>query len=558
MPVLSRGTSSDDADRHLEGQLAPTASAVAVGSSNDEHPPSSDRKLPWRWMLLAIGVLIAVVAAVVFSGRSTDDTDEAEAEPLRAVEAVQQDLIEFTDLDGTMRYALIQPVTAGTDGTVTEVVADGDTIVRGDTLYAIDGLPAVVFYGEVPLYRSLTDGSEGPDVEILEANLASLGYNHTEDDDGEEIDTGFTVDGVFDGATADAVIRWQEDLGVDETGSIDPALIVVVEGPAIVSNLAVDIGSRAQNGSSLLELNVVSTVSAFYASHTGEITVEAPSGPVGSGDVIYVVDEQPITAIVAPDDVETLSFDRDLSEGVEAGDDVLALEEMLSALGYDAGGDLEVDDEFDNATTEAVQDWQGDLQDRWEDVDDDGIVDSDQIVVVDEGLSLGEVTERDSDNVATGSELFSTTSDRATRIVATAIDVADQDDLVEGQQVDIEFPDGSVVAGTVIDVATSSTVDPANADADPQLSVEIALDSVPASAEPLNELDVEVKLVERIAEAATVVPVSALVATGNGGFAVEVASGNTTSFVAVEPGMFADGFVEVSGIEPGTAVVVPQ
>ena len=43
------------------------------------------------------------------------------------------------------------------------------------------------------------------------------------------------------------------------------------------------------------------------------------------------------------------------------------------------------------------------------------------------------------------------------------------------------------------------------------------------------------------------------------GFAVEVVTGSaSTQFIAVDPGMFADGFVEVTGIEPGTAVVVPS
>ena len=65
-----------------------------------------------------------------------------------------------------------------------------------------------------------------------------------------------------------------------------------------------------------------------------------------------------------------------------------------------------------------------------------------------------------------------------------------------------------------------------------------------------------VKLVDEMATGVTAVPASALVATGDGGYAVEVVDGGTTSFVAVEPGMFNDGMVEVDGITPGTDVVV--
>ena len=55
------------------------------------------------------------------------------------------------------------------------------------------------------------------------------------------------------------------------------------------------------------------------------------------------------------------------------------------------------------------------------------------------------------------------------------------------------------------------------------------------------------------------VPVAALLALAEGGYAVEVdAGGGATRLVAVEPGFFADGLVEVSGgLEPGDRVVVP-
>ena len=74
----------------------------------------------------------------------------------------------------------------------------------------------------------------------------------------------------------------------------------------------------------------------------------------------------------------------------------------------------------------------------------------------------------------------------------------------------------------------------------------------------LNQVDVQIKLVKKIAAGATVVPVSALVATGDGNFAVEAATTPGTTFVHVDPGMFIDGWVEVTGIQPGTQVVGPS
>ena len=58
-----------------------------------------------------------------------------------------------------------------------------------------------------------------------------------------------------------------------------------------------------------------------------------------------------------------------------------------------------------------------------------------------------------------------------------------------------------------------------------------------------------------------VVPVDALLAQANGGYAVEVVSGGRHHLVAVTPGLFDDaaGLVQVTGttLAPGQHVVVP-
>ena len=62
------------------------------------------------------------------------------------------------------------------------------------------------------------------------------------------------------------------------------------------------------------------------------------------------------------------------------------------------------------------------------------------------------------------------------------------------------------------------------------------------------------------AEGVLAVPVEALVALAEGGYAVEVAgSGGTTTLVGVNIGAFATGLVEVTGeLHEGDAVVVPS
>ncbi|MEM7325085.1 MAG: peptidoglycan-binding protein [Actinomycetota bacterium] len=504
---------------------------------------------------VGLGVVGAVAAAILLAGSDEPAADTAEQETIRAVTAEQRDLIEYQDLDGTFTYATTSTVRAAGAGTITSVAADGDTLDRGDIVYEIDATPTVLFHGDTPFYRPLVEGDEGDDVLALEENLASLGHHIEEpDEDGDEVDTGFVVDGVFDGPTADAVRRWQADLGLPETGRVELGAATVAAGPVIASSPVVEPGVTVQPGAPILNLSVVGTGDVFYADRSGELIVTAAAGPITSGDVLFTDDGSPVTAIVTDD-----PFDRDLSLGVEDGDDVLLVEEMLVSLGHDARGDLVPDEEFDELTTEAIEDWEEALQDTWDDdLPVDGILSLDQIVIVPPDAAVETVVARDGDVVATGSALFQWDGDGRQRVVTTAIDVADQDRLVEGESVTIEFPDNTEVTGVVDHIATSTSSDPTQPDAEPQLAVEILVSDVPASIAALNQVDVEVKLVDSLVSDATVVPASALAATADGGYAVEVVDGTTTRFVQVETGKFADGFVEVTGIEPGTAVVVPS
>ena len=70
----------------------------------------------------------------------------------------------------------------------------------------------------------------------------------------------------------------------------------------------------------------------------------------------------------------------------------------------------------------------------------------------------------------------------------------------------------------------------------------------------------DVEVIGDRADAVLAVPVTALIALSEGGYAVEVVAGDgSTYLVAVDPGLFADGRVEVStdGLEDGTIVVIP-
>jgi multidrug efflux pump subunit AcrA (membrane-fusion protein) len=95
-----------------------------------------------------------------------------------------------------------------------------------------------------------------------------------------------------------------------------------------------------------------------------------------------------------------------------------------------------------------------------------------------------------------------------------------------------------------------------------EVRIDLADESLVAG---IDEAPVDVDVASSTAEAVLAVPVEALLALAEGGYAVEVVASDggdqegSTRLVAVEVGTFADGLVEVTGdVEPGDVVVVPR
>ena len=537
----------------------PAADTVASAAPAEERatvvsepmaPPKRSRRGLVVGGVLALAAVAGGVALVATGGDDAPATTDGE--PIRAQVAEVRDLVETSSLDGTLRFADVESVTALTDGVVTGLPVDGSALGVGDVAYEINGSPTVAIHGDIPLYRSLAEGSEGDDVLLLEENLVAMGHHLGEGSTTEdEVDDGFVVDGVFDAATERAVERWQDELGVPVTGVVAPTDVLVVPGSAVVSSSAVEVGDRVAPGAPIYELRPTGTVESIHAAHTGEIELVAEAGSeLDSGVIAYTVDDLPIVTVVTTQDM-----DRVLRAGVADGDDVEVLEAMLLGLGYDADGELEVDDVFDDATEEALLDWQDDLEETYDEFVVDGVFDPADALVLPTATTVGTPAAEGRDVTASGSVLWSTATSTSIRVVDTSVEVVDRASVSEGATLDVELPDGTVVPALVVDVADSSTLDPTDPTADPMLAVELRLDEVPAEYADFGELDVDVLIVDRRADGVVTVPVSALVSTGDG-YAVEIVDGATTRFVAVQPGMFADGFVEVSGIDAGTAVVV--
>ena len=184
---------------------------------------------------LGAAALLAIIgggAAFALSGNSGEGAATASGSmPTDSGKVERRTLAERLTVGGTIGYAGESTVLARLSGTLTSLPKVGDTIKRGEELYALGGEPVLLMYGEVPAYRNLADGiDDGADVEQLEENLAALGYEPG------------TVDEEFSSTTADAVGAWQEDLGLEATGAVELGRVAFLPGPRRVTEVKATLG----------------------------------------------------------------------------------------------------------------------------------------------------------------------------------------------------------------------------------------------------------------------------------------------------------------------------
>ncbi len=125
-----------------------------------------------------------------------------------------------------------------------------------------------------------------------------------------------------------------------------------------------------------------------------------------------------------------------------------------------------------------------------------------------------------------------------------------------GDAVQVTLPDDTVAAATVQTVG--STVRYPDPDAPGLIEVSITLDD-PTLGAAFDESQVDIEVVGDEVLGALAVPVNALLALAEGGYALEVDRGGVATLVAVETGVFVDGLVEVTGdIAAGDVIIVPR
>jgi peptidoglycan hydrolase-like protein with peptidoglycan-binding domain len=230
--------------------------------------------------------------------------------------------------------------------------------------------------------------------------------------------------------------------------------------------------------------------------------------------------------------------DLELTSPRVAGEDVAQLQRFLIAQGFDRDGTLEADGVFDGDTRKAVLDWQAAT---WQ--QKTGRVTRADMVFNPDPLRIA-----DTQRIGAVFEQLEVTAWKPT----VTVDVANRDKqlLTVGTPVTIEFGDGTKVAGSV-----SEQVSVPQDDGSTKTRATIE----PHGDVPGETGQVTISVDATLASDVLIVPVGALVALAEGGYAVEVADEAGTHLVAVDVGEILDGNAEVSGsIDVGQSVLVAR
>jgi hypothetical protein len=243
---------------------------------------------------------------------------------------------------------------------------------------------------------------------------------------------------------------------------------------------------------------------------------------------------------------------RTLVSGVTDGVDVAQLELNLVALGFNDGGAMVADNHFNSSTTRAIDAWQASrgLTQTGSVAATDVVYDSGPVRVATYVAAVGDTL---------GGSLYNVTG--TTRSVQVALDPANQQYVTRGGRVTVTLPDTSVVDALVSDVGTVATVTTSGGGggggSNQTVTIPVTVRLLKPARGALDESPVTVNLVTTRSKNVLAVPVNALLALAEGGYALEkVNADGSTTLVKVSTGMFANGFVAVNGaIQEGDTVV---
>jgi peptidoglycan hydrolase-like protein with peptidoglycan-binding domain len=272
-----------------------------------------------------------------------------------------------------------------------------------------------------------------------------------------------------------------------------------------------------------------------------------PGDIVTRGHSLYDVDDVAAAFVL----YGSLPAWRDFAPSMDDGEDVRQLERNLRALGHDPEGDMVLDDHWDWATTAAVERFQ-----TARGLDDDGRLSRGEVVFRPGATRVGQAKAQVGQQLVPGAQVAELSSTE--RNVTVDLDARRQSIAHAGDDVSVDLPSGRTARGKITDVGKVATKPSGNdqQDSDPTIEVTIDLLGRDGRGTGLDQAPVDVGFAVDRRKGVLAVPVKALLARQGGGYAVELIDGR---IVGVEPGLYAEDWVEVSGdLREGMRVVTAR
>jgi hypothetical protein len=495
-----------------------------------------------------------------FGTQNTEDSTSSKTLELTTISIQKGDLAKKEEYNGTLRQTDKKILNSPTNGVVTFLPKEGSVVNFGEVLFIIDNKPVILLQGSTPFYRTLDLNSDpGVDIKQVEEALVYLGY----------ADSTFVPDEVFDEQTSRMLNTLYIDYGIDTKSEITPTEQVLINQKQdeieLLENTVSDGGttlSEVNNKKKLLDDAKENATKENAAWQAAENEIER---------IQNLIDELTY---------ESMSEDTRAGKKAQYEEDIKTQERIQSR---EAGKESSIDATEQLAIDNAQKSYDDTLESYNEGVDRDAELakareelNELQLSSISETFSptnafasktpiiAGSIINDLGSAVALNSPLYNISSVGIE--VVFQVDATDQETVTLGKNVEIELPTDERVP-TVITFIDQVVTQTQAGD-----FIEVVLEVLnPEEVEAYDQAPVKVFLTTEVSENVLYVPVNALLALAEGGYALEVyegvvegstfegESGVDTTYVAVEIGVFTDGFVEVIGnIQEGQLVVVPR
>ena len=495
-----------------------------------------------------------------FGTQNTVDSTSSKTLELTTISIQKGDLAKKEEYNGTLRQTDKKILNSPTNGVVTFLPKEGSVVNFGEVLFIIDNKPVILLQGNTPFYRTL-DLNSDPGVDILQVEeaLVYLGY----------ADSTFVPDEVFDEQTSKMLNTLYIDYGIDTKSEITPTEQVLInQKQDEIEHLE---NTVSDGGTTLSEVN---NKKKLLDDAKENATKENAAWQAAENEI------ERIQNLIDELTYESMSEDTRAGQKAQYEEDIKTQERIQSR---EAGKESGIDATEQLAIDNAQKAYDDTLESYNEGVDRDAELakareelNELQLSSISETFSptnafasktpiiTGSIINDLGSAVALNSPLYNISSVGIE--VVFQVDATDQETVTLGKNVEIELPTDERVP-TVITFIDQVVTQTQAGD-----FIEVVLEVLnPEEVEAYDQAPVKVFLTTEVSENVLYVPVNALLALAEGGYALEVyegvAEGSTfegesgvdTTYVAVEIGVFTDGFVEVIGnIQEGQLVVVPR